>query len=54
MQVSKHGKCPGYKTCRCTTQEGRPSSYRDGEDDKGPLLIKCDFHHFDAIVIHED
>lgn len=27
---------------------------RDGEDDKGPLLIKCDFYHFDAIIIHED
>lgn len=27
---------------------------RDGEDYKGVLLIKCDFHHFDAIIIHED
>lgn len=31
-----------------------PTSYRDGKDDKGVLLIKCDFHHFDAVIIHKD
>jgi hypothetical protein len=28
-------------------------SYHDGEDYKGVLFIKCDFHHFDAVIIHE-
>lgn len=26
----------------------------DGENYKGVLLIKCDFHHFDAVIIHKD
>lgn len=31
-----------------------PKSYRDGEDYKGVLLIKGDFHHFDAVIIDKD
>lgn len=31
-----------------------PKSYLDGEDYKGVLLIKCDFPHSDAVIIHKD
>lgn len=35
-------------------RKGGPKSYLDGEDYKRVLLIKCDFHHSDAIIIHKD
>lgn len=28
--------------------------YQDGEIYKGVLSIECDFHHFDAAIIHQN
>lgn len=44
----------GLRLAGAQPGKGGPKSYRDGEDHQGVLLIKRDFHHFDAVVIHKD